>query len=363
MESDKGVRPDPEEDDEDDIIVENEDDKQTTAEAAAAEEEEEEAVPIKPAKPSSRSMPTVPPKPVSAPTFARPRPQLRKPASRHVDSLDDQAAPELRQPTKVIQGKKKSIIGTAWPSITLLCGAIMIAVALVAIFFPSGFGSEPVKKMPSMFYELTDNVWPKQCTPLTVEEIQAGKIVILSKEVKLADLRDSLIHHIEERGEDGLCAQNLEKKPICYCVLATNSSTQPYLEIYNMIRVGDSFPLMQEISEEHIFCKHPVLKMRYNHVTVRFHMPNGQPDRQRFEAPQSYTIQSFDDMLRGVSRCEDNKEQLMMHDIHDGVRYLSREQMYKEYNHMLRVYPEGLLPDVQIEDRYERRALPSLPGK
>lgn len=319
---------------------------------------------------SARSVPAVPPpKPASAPaarTKGQPR-VVRRPAARHVESLDQGEQPEPTQPKRqsvqVVQGKKKSFLSTAGPSFALIAGVIMIGVVVVALWFPNGFGSKPVKKMPSMFYELTDNVWPKQCTPVTVEEMEAGKVNVLSKEVKLADLRDSLIHHIEEKGEQGLCAQNLEKKPICYCVLATGSPSQPYLEMYNMIRVGDSFPVMEVIPEENTFCKHPVDKLRYNHVTVRFQTPDGTPDRQRFEAPESYVIQAFDDMLRGVSRCEDTKEQLMMHDIHDGVRYLSREQMYKEYGHMARAYPEGLLPDVQVDDKRGRRTVPSLSDK
>ena len=351
-------------------IVEDDTDGETVELAVeAAIPDPEPPAPTKPSvsSSSSQSAPPIPSKPSGTALTARSKGQarvVRRPAARHVDRLDEQTEPapplQPRRPAvQVVQGKKKSILSTAVPSIALIFGVIMIVVVIMALLFPTGFGSTPVKKMPSMFYELTDNVWPKQCTPVTIEEMEAGKVNILSKEIKLGDLRDSLTYHIEEKGEQGLCAQNLEKKPICYCVLATGSPSQPYLEMYNMIRVGDSFPVMEVIPEENTFCKHPVDKLRYNHVTVRFQTPNGTPDRQRFEAPESYVIQAFDDMLRGVSRCEDTKEQLMMHDIHDGVRYLSREQMYKEYGYMARAYPEGLLPDVQLEDRRERRSLPS----
>lgn len=354
------------EEDEGHVEEDTEETSELAAEAAVSETE-----PVAPTKPppsssSSQSVPPpIPSKPKAA-TVALPKSQthvFRRPAGRHVDKLDDHSKPVLTQPRRpavqVVQGKKKSLLSTVLPSISLIAGVIMIGTVIMAVWFPTGFGSKPVKKMPSMFYELTDNVWPKHCTPVTTEEMEAGKVNILSKEVNLADLRDSLIHHIEEKGEQGLCAQNLEKKPICYCVLATGSPSQPYLEMYNMIRVGDSFPFMEVIPEENTFCKHPVDKLRYNHVTVRFQTTDGTQDRQRFEAPESYVIQAFDDMLRGVSRCEDTKEQLMMHDIHDGVRYLSREQMYKEYGHMARAYPEGLLPDVQVDDKRPTRSLPS----
>lgn len=246
---------------------------------------------------------------------------------RHEDDLSApprRNAPESRPPPPPHSDKdgvvveKRSIGGIFKRLLNGLFWLIVIcAVGAAALFIATKPKPETITQT---VFPIADMIPTRSCIPVSPEEIKQGSI--LNGSLLLSDLHISLIHHSKKLNVNGMCAQHLDKKKHCYCVL--QRANGEYLDIYNLEMHGASFEEKEPIEETSVFCKRSVDTWRWKKLWVSYVDREGTLIERLFEGQESYVLQHLLLVMKGLGHCEDNNDSALLANLRDRVAILTQ---------------------------------------